>query len=117
MRRLFVMGLLLLVILLAPSGASAFCIHNDSGQRLFFETGDHGIRYRKWIEPGSMSCCDWRQENCNWTHVATGRLSGRLSDKKLNGAAAQCTYHVRADAHLRLTHYAPDEQCRWVPPL
>ena len=63
--------LLLLALLGATTSVSAFCIHNDSEQRLFFEVGDHGINYRKWIAAGSMACCDWRQENCNWTHIAT----------------------------------------------
>jgi hypothetical protein len=105
--------LLLLALLGATTSVSAFCIHNDSEQRLFFEVGDHGINYRKWIAAGSMSCCDWRQENCNWTHIAAGRLSVRLADQKLNGVAAQCSATVRADGNLRLVRFAPAQQCQW----
>jgi hypothetical protein len=108
-------GLVYLACLIAWVQASAFCIQNDSEQRLFVEVGDQGIEYRKWIEPGSMACCDWRQENCNWTGAADGRLSVRLFGQRLVGVPADCSYSVRADGHLRLSHFAPREQCTWEP--
>ncbi|ANG62971.1 hypothetical protein A8C75_11070 [Marinobacterium aestuarii] len=106
--------LVYLACLIAPVPASAFCIQNDSEQRLFVEVGDHGIEYRKWIEPGSTACCDWRQENCNWTRAADGRLSVRLFGQRRDAAPA-CTYSVRANGHLRLSHFAPPGQCKWEP--
>ncbi|NVK41414.1 MAG: hypothetical protein HWE39_09230 [Oceanospirillaceae bacterium] len=93
---------------------SAFCVFNDTGQTVYFQVGDHGIQYRKKAGPESMSCCDWRQENCNWTRTAWGKLSVRVYPKPPNGVPELCGTRVRADGMLRLKDFGPSGTCDWV---
>ncbi|GGO85559.1 hypothetical protein GCM10011348_34380 [Marinobacterium nitratireducens] len=111
-----VLGRVILCGLLASIGmpASAFCIFNDSGQTVYFQVGDHGIQYRKKAAPESMSCCDWRQENCNWTGTAWGGLSLRVYDTPPNGVPQACGFTIRADGNVRLKEFEPSDGCRWV---
>jgi len=78
----------------------AFCLHNDTAEVLYFEVGDHGIQFTKKVGPESMACCDWRQENCNWTRTAWGELSVRVYAKAPNGTPVDCSTRIRADGHL-----------------
>lgn len=104
-----------LLLILAATPASAYCIHNDSTQRLFFEVGDHNIVYRTWIAPGAMACCDWRKENCNWTASAQGHLKVRVLDQRIDGKMPACSSRVRGDGNLYLRGYAPKNACTWAP--
>lgn len=115
MSRLLTPMLLAATLALAAIQVSAFCIHNDSDRSLFFSVGDHGILYKKWVSSEAMSCCDWRQVNCNWTHLADGQLSVRVYEQRPNGVEAACSTQVRADGNLYLSRFDPQGQCQWQP--
>lgn len=113
MRKRHYRGLLVVLTAAFSAPAGAFCVHNNTEQTVYFEVGDHGIQFTKKVGPESMACCDWRQENCNWTRTAWGKLSVRIYVRPPNGTPVDCSTRIRADGDLWLTRFEPAEQCTW----
>lgn len=133
----------LLLSALAPSDASAFCLHNDTDQRLFFTLENRGEspaqagqalrrwsiqRAGAWLEAGAYLCCPPSLDDCRSLAGGTqptrpvlaasepgSRAVGTLTVTVFRNdkAVEGCSHQGMAAGTIRLQRFEEFDRCAW----
>jgi hypothetical protein len=97
--------------------AQAFCIHNDTPNRIYFmvepaaTTSNRAMIYEGWIDPGKNECCDWREQACNPGLKQDARMSFYAFDAE--DALEGCDRFGSADSNITLKRFIRFDRCHW----
>ena len=98
-------------------GANAYCIKNNTNQKLFFivdtylSNSARLLTFKQYIEPKSTKCCDIKDATCNPT---------KKNDTKINffvfldeNAIEGCNVFADTSSNISLDSYQIFDNCLW----